>query len=328
MPRTAYCKVCQRNMVPGDDGRCPVCGKHLKRSGLHLSWSVRTRPVLDWIAWNRPLRIFLPLYLLSVFSVCFFEILRGGLPSLDPLMEAGFLRTSLLILLFSLSFLGLLLLLRGEHMVHCEIGKDGITVLTDLVRPSPLKLLCHFRDPSILRAERAMQSLRVQEERLSWEDVCRVQVWPEKSLLLFYATPHFLTLALPCTPFEWEDVLGETAEALKKRDDVRLPKELLDAEVPDGRIHALFSRMLSLFRSGKKRKPARRTRATGKAKTKAKTGQGRGGKGKSTKKTASAPKKQTRKRPASGSVTSDTFLEEIRKMNAEDERLNPPDPIR
>ena len=53
-----------------------------------------------------------------------------------------------------------------------------------------------------------------------------MQLWPEKTLILFYAPAWWMRLALPCTPFTYEDSMAFVRDKLGRKKTVRLPGEL------------------------------------------------------------------------------------------------------
>ena len=59
------------------------------------------------------------------------------------------------------------------------------------------------------------------------EDIARVQLWPDKTLILFYAPSWWMRLALPCTPFTYEDSMAMIREKLGRKKTVVLPAELI-----------------------------------------------------------------------------------------------------
>ena len=66
--------------------------------------------------------------------------------------------------------------------------------------------------------------LLVSSTEIAWKDITRVQLWPEKNMILFYAPKWWMRLALPCTPFTWEDALDCIREKIGKKKAVTLPE--------------------------------------------------------------------------------------------------------
>ena len=74
--------------------------------------------------------------------------------------------------------------------------------------------------------------LLISQKEIAWKDITRVQLWPEKTLLLLYAPTWWLRLAVPCTPFTWEDALGMISDKLGRKKAVQLPQELVAPPKP------------------------------------------------------------------------------------------------
>ena len=77
--------------------------------------------------------------------------------------------------------------------------------------------------------------VKLSERDLAWKDVARVQLWPEKCMILYYAPAGWLRIAVACTPFTWEDVMGLTREKLGKKRKIRLPQSLVIPPEPKPR---------------------------------------------------------------------------------------------
>ena len=74
--------------------------------------------------------------------------------------------------------------------------------------------------------------LLIGQKELLWKDIARVQLWPEKTLILLYAPAWWMRLALPCTPFTYEDCLTFIQEKLGRKKGVMLPAELVAPPAP------------------------------------------------------------------------------------------------
>ena len=79
--------------------------------------------------------------------------------------------------------------------------------------------------------EAAVSVVKLEEISLPWREVARVQTWPEKCMILFYAPAWWLRIPVLCTPFAWEDAAEMIREKLGKKKKVRLP-ESFRAEAP------------------------------------------------------------------------------------------------
>ena len=68
--------------------------------------------------------------------------------------------------------------------------------------------------------------LMLSRRDLAWKDVARVQLWPEKCMILFYAPAWWLRIPTICTPFSWDDTIGFVREKLGKKKKVKLPPSM------------------------------------------------------------------------------------------------------
>ncbi len=228
MALTAYCKKCGREVPPADI--CPRCGTKLGKTAVHAAWCVERRPVADWMCWNAVMRILLPTGLAVLLLVLLLELLSGGTGALEQLFLSGF-PVTLAILLASVTVVVFLaLLLQGKDLMDYVVDSRGIHVTRYLPNPTPLKLLLRFRSPALMEAAgengEGAPVIRVDEREIAWKDVARVQLWPEKCAVLFYAPSWWLRIPVSCTPFTWEDVMGYIREKLGKKKKVILPASL------------------------------------------------------------------------------------------------------
>ena len=228
MALTAYCKKCGREVAPAEI--CSLCGTRLGKTAAHAAWCVRKRPVADWMSWNAVMRILLPTGLAVLLLVFLLELLSGGTGALERMLSSGF-PVTLLILLTSVTVLVLLMLaLQGEELTDYVVDSRGIHVTRYLPNPTPLKLLLRFRSPALMQTDPAEGKggavIRVDARDLAWKDVARVQLWPEKCMILFYAPAWWMRVSVACTPFTWEDVMDFIREKLGKKKKVILPENL------------------------------------------------------------------------------------------------------
>ncbi len=224
---TCYCKKCNRD-VPVRD-HCPQCGAKLNPNQAHAAWAADHLPVSDWLVWNAVMRVLLPALCAVLLSAVAAEAALGGLQAVENLLRGGFVQTLVLILLGLSLLLLLILLLQGPDILDCVVDSRGVHVKTYLPEPTALKLMMRLRSPSMLSQVDSgdpAPSLLVDTKDIAWRDVARVQYWEEKNLMLFYAPRYWLRVALPCTPFSWEDAEGFVLEKLGSRKKVRLPASL------------------------------------------------------------------------------------------------------
>lgn len=226
MPITAYCKKCARDVAPGE--RCPHCGGKLAKSAVRVAWCAEHHPVSDWISWNAAMRILLPLAGMVFLLVLLLEAMAGGLQAVDDLLRGGLLFALLGLLIIVAAVLLLAFILQGEDLQDCVVDGRGIHIQQYLPQPTALKLLLRLKSPSLMQQyDPAEGILLISQKELLWKDIARVQLWPEKTLILFYAPAWWMRLALPCTPFTYEDCFTFIQEKLGKKKDVELPAELL-----------------------------------------------------------------------------------------------------
>lgn len=278
---TCYCKKCNRDVPVGD--RCPQCGAKLSPAQAHAAWAVDHTPVRDWLCWNGAMRFILPIGGLALAVSVALEAVMGGAAGVEELLRHGLVGTVLTLVLLVSAVLFLILLAQGEDIMDCVVDSRGVHVSVFLPGPTPLKLLARFRSPALMKtlsADDPAPELLISEQHLSWQEVSRVQFWPEKRLMLFYAPRHWLRLSLPCTPNGWEDACGFLLSRLGKRKDVILPPVLRPEAEAKGSGKATGKKA-----AGKRRKP------------------GSGG-----------------RKPVPGSGVSADLLTDIRAMNAELEK--------
>ena len=188
MARTAYCKKCGKEVEPGEI--CPLCGTRLGKNSAHAAWCVERTPVRDWMYWNSVMRVLLP----------------GGLAILLATAAA---------VVFAV------LLMQGKELSDFVVDSRGIHETRYLPDPTPLKMLTRMKAPRI--PEEGVKVIKIGERHLAWKDVERVQLWPEKCMVLFYAPGWWLRIPVACTPFSWEDVMDYIREKLGKKKKVRIP---------------------------------------------------------------------------------------------------------
>ena len=88
---------------------------------------------------------------------------------------------------------------------------------------------------SRVNPEAAVPVLKLEERHLSWRETARVQLWPEKCMILFYAPAWWLRVSAACTPLVWEDVMGLIREKLGRKKKIRLPASLVAPPAPPRR---------------------------------------------------------------------------------------------
>ena len=236
MALTAYCKKCAREVEPGEV--CPYCGSKLGKNAAHAAWCVERTPVKDWMCWNALMRILLPAALVILLLVLAAEGISGGIGAVERMLVSGF-PAVLLILLGTILLLALAaLLMQGKELTDYVVDNRGLHEVHYLPDPTPLKLIARLRSP--VQMKEAVQGsgapvLKLGEKHLAWKDVARVQLWPEKCMILYYAPGWWMRIAAACTPFIWEDVTALTREKLGRKRKVKLPSSLVVPAEPRSR---------------------------------------------------------------------------------------------
>ena len=231
MPMTAYCKKCARDVQPGE--RCPHCGSKLAKSAVRVAWCADHVPVRDWISWNAAMRILLPLTGLVLLLILLLEGIAGGLEAVDDLLRGGLLFALLGLLVMVAAVLLLAFIVQGEDLQDCVVDGRGVHIQTYLPSPTPMKLLLRMKSTALMEQYDPEEGiLLIDQQELLWKDIVRVQLWPEKTMILFYSPAWWLRLALPCTPFTYEDSMEFIQEKLGRKKGVTLPKELIAPPKP------------------------------------------------------------------------------------------------
>ena len=227
MPMTCYCKKCGRDVPVADT--CAHCGAKLARSSARVAWCVEHAPVRDWMCWNAVMRILLPVAAMALLLTLLLEGLIGGAEGVETLLRSGLTQALALLLVTVTAAVLLIFILQGEDWLDCVVDSKGIHVSCYLPNPTPLKLALRLRSPRLMQqADPAdeVPTVLLSQQDLAWKDVARVQLWPEKTLILFYAPAWWMRLALPCTPFTYEDSMAFIRDKLGRKKTVRLPGEL------------------------------------------------------------------------------------------------------
>ena len=225
MALTAYCKKCGREVEPAEV--CPRCGTRLGKTAIHAAWCLERKPVADWMCWNTVMRVLLPAVLAVLLLVLLSEFLSGGTAALEKLFLGAFPATLLILLTAVLLVVMLALVLQGRELMDYVVDSRGIHVTRYLPDPTPLKLVARLKSPALMREMNpGSDVVRIDAKDLAWRDVARVQLWPEKDYVLFYAPGWWMRAAVRCTPFTWEDTMDYIREKLGRKKAVHLPENL------------------------------------------------------------------------------------------------------
>ncbi len=225
MPLTSYCRKCGRDVPVASV--CPDCGAKLAPNTVRLAWCVEHRPAADWMCWNAAARLICPALAATILLVVLLEALMGGLDGVAALLSGGLVPALLGIIAAVLAVLLLIFLFQGDDLLDCVMDAKGVHVQTYLPRPTALKLLMRGKSARMLDA--GEEILLLSSREIAWKDICRVQLWPEKTMILLYAPQWWLRLPLPCTPFTWADALDFIADKIGRKKDVILPAECRQA---------------------------------------------------------------------------------------------------
>ena len=227
MAITAYCKKCRQDVPVGE--YCPLCGGKLARSAQRVAWCVRHRPVRDWLCWNSAARIALPGLAAVLALVLLAEGATRGTAAVQQMLAGGLLTTALWLLGAFVLVMLLVLLLQGDTLIDCIIDSRGVHVQQYLLSPTPVKLMARLRSPALMQSidpDAGEPMVLVGQKEIAWRDVARIQLWPEKQLILIYAPRWWMRLAIYAIPVNWDDTLDFIREKLGKKKDVILPYEL------------------------------------------------------------------------------------------------------
>ena len=222
MPLTSYCKKCGQD-VPVSSF-CPYCRSKLAPNTVRLAWCVDHHPVRDWMCWNAVMRLLLPMMAATILLVILLEAIMGGLDGVAMLLGGGLLVSLTGIMGMVLTVMLLVFILQGDDLLDCVVDARGIHVQKYLPEPTALKLVLRGKSPRMLDAMGDENLLLVSSTEIAWKDITRVQLWPEKNMILFYAPKWWMRLALPCTPFTWEDALDCIREKIGKKKAGTLPE--------------------------------------------------------------------------------------------------------
>ena len=219
IPLTSYCKKCGQD-VPVSSF-CPNCRGKLASNTFRLAWCMEHHPVRDWMCWNAVMRLLLPVLGTTLLIVILLEAVLGGLNGVAMLLSGGLLVSLTGIVGMILAVMLLVFILQGEDLLDCVVDSRGIHVQQYLPQPTALKLLLRGKSPKALTDGEDI--VLVASREILWKDIQRVQLWPEKNMILLYAPRWWMRVSLPCTPFTWEDALDFIRDKLGKKKAVILP---------------------------------------------------------------------------------------------------------
>lgn len=220
-PLTSYCKKCGQDVPVASF--CPNCRAKLAANTVRLAWCVDHHPVRDWMCWNAVMRLLLPVLGATLVLVILLEGILGGLEGLALLLGGGLTVTLLGMMGMLLAVMLLVFILQGDDLLDCVMDSRGIHVQQYLPEPTAMKLLLRGRSPRLLDTLGEDNLLLISSREIAWKDIQRVQLWPEKTMILLYAPRWWMRVSLPCTPFTWADALDLIKEKIGKKKAVILP---------------------------------------------------------------------------------------------------------
>lgn len=222
MPLTSYCKKCGQD-VPVSSF-CPYCRAKLAANTVRLAWCADHHPVRDWMCWNSVMRLLLPVLGATLLLVILLEGIIGGLDGLAILLGGGLLVSLVGMMGMLLAVMLLVFILQGDDLLDCVIDTRGIHVQQYLPEPTAMKLLLRGKSPRLMDGLGEDNLLLISSHEIAWKDIQRVQLWPEKTMILFYAPRWWMRVSLPCTPFTWADSLDFIRDKIGKKKAVILPE--------------------------------------------------------------------------------------------------------
>ncbi len=181
----------------------------------------------DWMCWNAVMRIVLPVIGVTLLMTFTLEAILGGMTGVTALLSGGLIPTLAGLMIGLTAVLLLVFILQGEDLLDCVIDSAGCHVQLYLPEPTPLKLLLRLRSPGLMPSAGEENMLLLASRDIAWKDIRRVQLWPEKTMLLLYAPRWWMRVSLPCTPFTWDDALGFIRDKIGRKKDVILPPECI-----------------------------------------------------------------------------------------------------
>lgn len=221
-PLTSYCKKCGKDVPVASF--CPNCHAKLAANTVRLAWCVDHHPVRDWMCWNAVMRLLLPVLGATLALIILLELILGGPEGLALLLGGGLTVTLLGMMGMLLAVMLLVFILQGDDLLDCVMDSRGIHVQQYLSEPTAMKLILRGKSPRLMDDLGGEQLLLISSREIAWKDIQRVQLWPEKTMILFYAPKWWMRVSLPCTPFTWVDALDLIKEKIGKKKAVILPE--------------------------------------------------------------------------------------------------------
>ena len=180
------------------------------------------------------MRLLLPVLGATLALVLLLEAIAGGPSGVAAMLGGGLIPALLGIMALILAVMLLVFILQGSDLMDCVVDSRGIHVQEYLPDPTAMKLLLRGKSPRLLDSLGEDNLLLIASREIAWKDIARVQLWPEKTMILFYAPKWWMRVSLPCTPFTWEDALEFIRDKIGKKKNVALPPECRQDAPPKG----------------------------------------------------------------------------------------------
>ena len=226
MPLVNYCRKCQAETPVGET--CSYCGGKLAKTGEQLSFGMAVTPVRDWFNWNNLLRVALPVLGLVFVCTLLAEWAAAGPAGAAALLKQGFFWKMMGLLALVLLVCLTLLCLQGTEKVHYVLDKQGVHIRVYLPEDAgALRLYARFVTPQQVQAleddRPPLEGLTlVRRVTLPWETVCRVKIWREGAMLLFYRPGFWQAAALHCPLEDLEQAEDYIRKKLKRFPKARI----------------------------------------------------------------------------------------------------------
>ena len=201
MPIVSYCKKCKAEVTAGDT--CEICGAKLPKTAMRLSWSCVHRPAVDWLAWNTPLRVAIPVIGLVAIIIVVFEAVQSGPIGLQLLFKTWFFPLVGGLLFATLGAVLIWYLHRGRELNFFVLDHKA----------------AHLQ---LYRLKNTDDLVLLSERHLLWSDMRRIQALPERNAILLYAPANWISMVLYCDSEAYADALEFITKRIEKAKDTRL----------------------------------------------------------------------------------------------------------
>lgn len=221
-----YCTKCKREVPVGEC--CPFCDKKLTKAGERFSYGYVRIPVRDWFAWNRYLRILLPIWAIVYIILLLGELFAKGEEGLIRLLQNGILASMGISFILIIAVIMILLVLHGKEQIFTVFDKDGVTVSAYKDHPNGLqRLFCRSEehtkhdkyDADWLPDEYEL----IRRVFLPWDQIKKVRQWRGGATLLLYRPFLWLVVAVPYASDDTQIITELVRQKVKK---LKIPVKL------------------------------------------------------------------------------------------------------